>query len=55
MNPVLLKPVDDQRAQVIVMGRAVGESDALEYMNLRPRLAGIVRDEAGQGGPAPGE
>ncbi|TMK20413.1 MAG: cobyric acid synthase CobQ, partial [Actinobacteria bacterium] len=40
MNPVLLKPVDDQRAQVIVMGRAVGESDALEYMNLRPRLAG---------------
>ena len=44
MNPVLLKPVDDRRAQVILMGRAVCESDAQEYWELRPRLAGVVRD-----------
>jgi len=44
MNPVLLKPVDDRRAQVIVMGHAVCESDAQDYIDLRPRLAGIVRD-----------
>jgi adenosylcobyric acid synthase len=44
MNPVLLKPVDDRRAQVIVMGRAFCESDAEEYLDLRPRLAGIVRN-----------
>ena len=44
MNPVLLKPVDDRRAQVIVMGRVACESDAEEYMELRRRLAGIVSD-----------
>jgi len=44
MNPVLLKPLDDRNAQVIVMGRAVSETEAQEYMELRPRLAGIVHD-----------
>lgn len=44
MNPVLLKPVDDRRAQVIVMGKAVGDAEAEEYMDLRPRLTGIVRN-----------
>jgi adenosylcobyric acid synthase len=44
MNPILLKPMDDRRAQVIVMGKAVGDSDAQEYMDLRPRLAGVVRE-----------
>jgi adenosylcobyric acid synthase len=42
MNPVLIKPVDDTRAQVIVMGHAVCDTDAREYMELRPRLAEIV-------------
>jgi len=44
MNPVLLKPIDDRRAQVIVMGKAVCLSDAQEYLDLRPQLAGVVRD-----------
>ncbi len=44
MNPILLKPVNDRRAQVIVMGKAVCESDAQEYLDFRPRLAGVVRD-----------
>ena len=48
MNPILLKPVDDRRAQVIVMGRAVCESDAQEYLDLRPRLGGIVREALGE-------
>ena len=44
MNPILLKPVDDRRAQVVVMGKAVGDSGAQEYLDLRPRLAGVVRN-----------
>jgi adenosylcobyric acid synthase len=44
MNPVLLKPVDETRAQVIVMGKAVCDSDAREYLELRPRLVGVVLD-----------
>lgn len=31
MNPVLLKPESDTRAQVIVHGRAIGSMDALRY------------------------
>lgn len=44
MNPVLIKPIDDTRSQVIVLGRAMCDTDASEYMELRPRLAGVVGD-----------
>ncbi len=44
MNPVLLKPTDDRRAQVIVMGHAIDETDAASYPALKPKLMGIVLD-----------
>lgn len=44
MNPVLLKPVDDRRAQVIVMGRAVCDTDAQGYLELREGLSRVVLD-----------
>ncbi|MGD0473052.1 MAG: cobyric acid synthase [Candidatus Velthaea sp.] len=31
MNPVLLKPMSDQRSQVVVLGRPAGDSDARRY------------------------
>lgn len=31
MNPILLKPLSDEKAQVIVNGKPVGNMDALEY------------------------
>jgi adenosylcobyric acid synthase len=44
MNPVLIKPVDDTHAQVIVMGRAMCDTNAGGYLELRPQLAEVVRD-----------
>ena len=44
MNPVLLKPTDDRRAQVIVMGRAICQTDAQRYIDLKPKLADVVMD-----------
>jgi adenosylcobyric acid synthase len=31
MNPVLLKPTSDRKAQVIIQGKAIGHLDALDY------------------------
>jgi adenosylcobyric acid synthase len=44
MNPVLIKPVDDTRAQVIVMGKAVCDTDAGGYLELRTGLMRTVRE-----------
>jgi adenosylcobyric acid synthase len=44
MNPILIKPVDDTHAQLIVMGRALANTDAREYFEVRPRLAEFARD-----------
>jgi adenosylcobyric acid synthase len=44
MNPVLLKPGSDTRSQVVVLGRPVGETDALSYPALKQRLEPVVRD-----------
>ena len=38
MNPVLLKPSSDTRAQVIVGGRPFADAPAQEYQDLKPRL-----------------
>ncbi|HTA73725.1 MAG TPA: hypothetical protein VK733_05585, partial [Gemmatimonadaceae bacterium] len=38
MNPILLKPTDDQRSQVIVLGRAIGAERAAEYFERREAL-----------------
>jgi adenosylcobyric acid synthase len=42
MNPVLLKPGSDRRSQVVVLGRPVGEVDALSYGERKAWLAGVV-------------
>lgn len=42
MNPVLLKPNSDIGAQVIVHGKAIGNSDAVDYHQMKPKLLGAV-------------
>lgn len=44
MNPILLKPTDDRRAQVIVMGHAIDEADAEAYLARKPKLMDVVID-----------
>lgn len=43
MNPILLKPHSDQRSQVIVDGRVVGNFLGTEYYNKRDYLLGRVK------------
>ena len=42
LNPVLLKPSTDQRCQVIIHGRAVGEMGAWEYHEFKRRAREAV-------------
>jgi adenosylcobyric acid synthase len=42
MNPVLLKPVSDTRAQLVVGGKPRGELEAHAYQAWKPRLLGAV-------------
>ncbi len=42
MNPILLKPTADTGAQVIVMGRPVGDMTAREYFAARADMLGVV-------------
>ena len=42
MNPVLLKPEADYRAQLVVMGRPAGTLDAVEYPTRKARLWEVV-------------
>lgn len=42
MNPVLLKPETDRRAQVVVQGRALAPTEAADYQALKVRLLGSV-------------
>jgi adenosylcobyric acid synthase len=42
MNPVLLKPGSDRRSQVVVLGRPIGEVDALEYRAYKNRLREVA-------------
>jgi adenosylcobyric acid synthase len=44
MNPVLLKPGSDTHSQVILLGRAVAEVDAMNYRELKPRLQAAILD-----------
>ena len=44
MNPVLLKPGSDRSSQVVVLGKAIGEADALSYQDLKSRLLTTVLD-----------
>jgi len=38
MNPVLLKPTSDSKAQIIVMGEALCHMDAMDYHQYKPQL-----------------
>jgi adenosylcobyric acid synthase len=42
MNPVLLKPTSDRGCQVIVMGRAAGDTDAAGFQRQTPALRDVV-------------
>jgi adenosylcobyric acid synthase len=42
MNPVLLKPGSETRSQVVLLGRPVAETGALDYQELKPMLAEAV-------------
>jgi adenosylcobyric acid synthase len=44
MNPVLLKPGDDRHSQVVLLGRPVGDVDAMGYRDVKPRLMRAVLD-----------
>lgn len=44
MNPILLKPTTDQKAQVIIKGEVYGNMSAVEYHNFKPQLAQMVGD-----------
>lgn len=48
MNPILLKPEGDRRAQVIVNGRPVGSLSAAEYHAEKPALRGVVAEALGR-------
>ena len=42
MNPVLLKPEEDDRSQLVVRGRAVGRLSFREYRARQPHLATVI-------------
>lgn len=42
MNPILLKPEDDGRSQLVVLGRAVGHVSAVDYWGRQQQLWPIV-------------
>ena len=44
MNPVLLKPGSDRRSQVVVLGHAEAEADAVGYRAHAPRLRRVALD-----------
>jgi adenosylcobyric acid synthase len=44
MNPILLKPESDRRAQIVVQGRMWGKSDARDYFTFKAELAERVKD-----------
>ncbi len=42
MNPILLKPTGERRSQVVVMGKAQGDSDAMSYQARKEMLWPVV-------------
>jgi len=48
MNPVLLKPNSDTGAQVILQGQSIGNLEALDYHQYKPKAAQAVFDSFNQ-------
>jgi adenosylcobyric acid synthase len=44
MNPILLKPEGEARAQVVVMGKSIGTMPALQYHAQKPDLRRVIAD-----------
>ncbi|WHH58538.1 cobyric acid synthase [Petroclostridium sp. X23] len=44
MNPILLKPTTDRKAQVIVMGEVLRNMSAVEYHEFKPQLAQRIKE-----------
>lgn len=44
MNPILLKPTTDKKAQVIINGKVYGNMSAVEYHDFKPQLAEMVKN-----------
>ncbi len=44
MNPILIKPTSDTRAQIIVQGRAITDMDAAVYHDYKTQAMGFVLD-----------
>lgn len=44
MNPVLIKPFTDTGAQVIVLGKAIGNMSAVNYIKYKSKLSKVVRE-----------
>lgn len=44
MNPILLKPATDRKAQVIIKGEVYKNMSAVEYHDFKPKLAEMVRE-----------
>jgi adenosylcobyric acid synthase len=42
MNPILLKPTSDRGSQVVVMGRPVGNMEAMDYLGWREKLLPVI-------------
>ncbi|MCR5211132.1 MAG: AAA family ATPase, partial [Lachnospiraceae bacterium] len=44
MNPVLLKPVNDQGSEVIVMGNSVSQMKAKDYFSYKKSLIPVIKE-----------
>jgi adenosylcobyric acid synthase len=44
MNPVLIKPSSDMMAQIIVLGKPLGNKSAMAYTNYKGKLFGTVKN-----------
>lgn len=44
MNPILLKPTDDQGSQVIINGRSIGNMKARDYFKFKTELIPVIKD-----------
>jgi adenosylcobyric acid synthase len=44
MNPVLLKPQSEVGAQIVLLGRAIGNVKAIDYQSWKPKLRAAVLD-----------